>query len=210
MTQPRIEYINKLSAHAENAENGEIFQLGLHQEYDNYAQTVLASPATATRNTNVLVIEDEPAASLILQKSLQSVGCNVDTSFDGLSAVNMVVEKKYDLIILDWCLPTMTGKEFLRLADKKIRQNLSENISMGPIPVVICSSKEIDDIQLPIVSSFGYYYYWNKNLPFSTVINSLDGILRKLHTDENEAKKELCNDIKYLQLKTNKRPKLSC
>jgi CheY-like chemotaxis protein len=162
-------------------ENGEIFQLGMLQEYDNYTQTV-ASPKITLRNIEVLVIEDEPAASLILQKSLQSAGCKVDVSYDGYSALNKLVEKEYELIVLDWMLPMMTGKEFLRLADSKIRTQLGANNSHEPIPVVICSSKEIDDIQLPIVSSFGYYYYWNKGLPFSTVINSLDMILKKIDT----------------------------
>ncbi len=161
--------------------NGEIFQLGMLHEYDNYTQTV-ASPQITQRPIEVLVIEDEPAASLVLQKSLQSAGCKVDTSFDGYSALNKLVEKEYELIVLDWMLPTMTGKEFLRLADSKIRTQLGANNSREPIPVVICSSKEIDDIQLPIVSSFGYYYYWNKSLPFSTVINSLETILKKIDT----------------------------
>ena len=165
----------KISAH------GEIFQLGRHQEYDNYTQTV-ASPKIAHRNINVLVIEDEPAASLVLQRSLQSAGCKVDLSFDGYSALNKVVEKDYELIILDWMLLTMNGREFLRLADSRIRAQLGANNAREPIPVVICSSKEIDDIELPIVSSFGYYYYWNKSLPFSTVINSLDTILKKIDT----------------------------
>jgi CheY-like chemotaxis protein len=161
--------------------SGEIFQLGLHQEYDNYTQTV-ASPKITQRNIEVLVVEDEPAASLVLQRSLQSTGCKVDTSYDGYSALNKLIEKEYELIVLDWMLPTMTGKEFLRLADSKIRTQLGANNSREPIPVVICSSKEIDDIEIPIVSSFGYYYYWNKSLPFSTVINSLDTILKKIDT----------------------------
>lgn len=160
---------------------GEIFQLGMHQEYDNYTQT-MASPKVTTRNIEVLVVEDEPAASLVLQRSLASAGCKVDVSYDGYSALNKLVEKEYELIILDWMLPTMTGNEFLRLADNKIRTQLGANNSREPIPIVICSSKEIDDIQLPIVSSFGYYYYWNKSLPFSTVINSLDTILKKIDT----------------------------
>mgnify|MGYP000911737183 FL=1 len=161
--------------------HGEIFQLGLHQEYDNFTQ-ILASPQMKMRHIEVLVIEDEPAASLVLQKSLQSAGCKVDVSYDGYSGINKLLEKDYELIILDWMLPNMMGNEFLRLADSKIRAQHGANNTREPIPIVICSSKEIDDIQLPIVSSFGYYYYWNKSLPFSTVINSLDDILKRIDT----------------------------
>ncbi len=179
-----IDIIKKLIPFKANG-NGEIFQLGSHQEYDNYTQT-LGSPKITQRSIEVLVVEDEPAASLVLQRSLQSAGCKVDISDDGYSALNKVVDKKYELIILDWCLPTMTGKDFLRLADSRIRAHVGGNNTREPIPVVICSSKEIDDIQLPIVSSFGYYYYWNKSLPFSTVINSLDDILKRIDTSNKK------------------------
>ncbi len=175
-----LDHLKKINP-IKSSGHGEIFQLGLIQEYDNYTQTV-ASPKITHRNIEVLIVEDEPAASLVLQRSLQSAGCRVDLSFDGFSALDQIVEKNYELIVLDWMLPTMTGKEFLRLADSRIRAQLGANNLREPIPIVICSSKEIDDIELPIVSSFGYYYYWNKSLPFSTVINSLDMILKKIDT----------------------------
>ncbi|MBC7754987.1 MAG: response regulator, partial [Moraxellaceae bacterium] len=104
-----LDHLKKINPIKSSA-HGEIFQLGLIQEYDNYTQTV-ASPKITHRNIEVLIVEDEPAASLVLQRSLQSAGCRVDLSFDGYSALDQIVEKNYELIILDWMLPTMTGKE---------------------------------------------------------------------------------------------------
>lgn len=152
----------------------EIFLFDHQQEYDHYAETISVPPLKSTLNLKVLVIEDDPTALLILEKSLNALGCQVDLVNDPVRAIEKVTEKNYDLVILDWCLPYMDGHEFLKQADQKLGLKNQTNFNATSIPLVICSNKTADEINLPLVSSFLFCQYWNKQLPFSTVISSIE------------------------------------
>lgn len=156
----------------------EIFLFDQQQEYDHYTETLSASPFLAPESLKVLVVEDDPTALLILEKSMQSMGCQVDLLNDPEKAVEMMVQNDYDLVILDWCLPYMDGNEFLKQADKKLSLKNQGNSAAKSIPLVICSSKNSDEINLPLVSNFLFCQYWNKKLPFSTVISSIETAIK--------------------------------
>ncbi len=153
----------------------ELFMFDHQQEYDYYTET-LASPPTQLKKSNlrVLVIDDDPTAALILEKSLQSMGCNVDCLNDPVKAIDQLLLNDYDLLILDWCLPYMSGHEFLKQIDSKLTIKNLGNFNPKIIPLVVCSSKNSDEINLPLVSNFLFCQYWNKQLPFSTVISSIE------------------------------------
>lgn len=152
----------------------EIFLFNQQQEYDHYAETISASPYKTPMNLKVLVIEDDPTALLILEKSLKSLGCQVELSSDPEKAIEKVTNSSFDLVILDWCLPYMDGHQFLKLADEKLNHKNRGDFDAKTIPLVICSSKNANEINLPLVSNFIFCQYWNKQLPFSTVISSIE------------------------------------
>ena len=156
----------------------EIFLFDQQQEYDHYTETLSASPFYALESLRVLVVEDDPTALLILEKSMQSMGCEVDLINDPEKAVEKMGQHNYDLVILDWCLPYMDGHEFLKQADKKLTLKNQGNFSVKAIPLVICSSKNSDEINLPLVQNFLFCQYWNKKLPFSTVISSIETAIK--------------------------------
>ncbi|MDR3616452.1 MAG: response regulator transcription factor [Candidatus Obscuribacterales bacterium] len=62
----------------------------------------------------VLVVEDE---SLIAETIVHSLNCNhydTEVAEDGETALEMLLSRKYDLVILDWNLPKMSGPEVCR------------------------------------------------------------------------------------------------
>jgi two-component system, OmpR family, phosphate regulon response regulator PhoB len=70
---------------------------------------------------HILVIEDDAALSTLLEYNLQSVGYDVTTATNAEDGRALHADGIFDLIILDWMLPAMTGIEFcaqLRLAAK--------------------------------------------------------------------------------------------
>ncbi len=152
----------------------EIFLFNQQQEYDHYAETISISPVKKLMNLKVLVVEDDPTALLILDKSLKALGCQVELSNDPQMAIDKVSQTSYDLVILDWCLPYMDGHEFLKKADESLSLKNRGSFDATAIPLVICSSKNEDEINLPLVSNFIFCQYWNKQLPFSTVISSIE------------------------------------
>jgi two-component system OmpR family response regulator len=62
----------------------------------------------------VLVVEDEPRMSAMLQRGLAEDGYAVDVSTDGLEAVWQATEVDYDAIVLDLMLPGIDGLEVCR------------------------------------------------------------------------------------------------
>ena len=156
----------------------EIFLFDHQREYDHFTETLHASPFDAPANLKVLVIEDDPTALLILERSMKSKGCHVDLVKDPEMALDKVKYQDYDLVILDWCLPYMDGYEFLKQADKIIAKRNQGVFGAKSIPLVICSSKNSEEINLPLVSNFLFCEYWNKKLPFSTVISSIEAAIK--------------------------------
>lgn len=57
----------------------------------------------------VLLVEDDLFSGGMLVRQLQKAGYIVDWLTDGSSAVERIVDKEYDIIILDWVLPGQTG-----------------------------------------------------------------------------------------------------
>ncbi len=85
----------------------------------------------------ILIVDDERPIVDILVYNLQKEGYNTLEAEDGLTAVEIALEKKPDLILLDIMLPKMDGLA----ACKKIRHSLN-------VPILILSAKdeEIDKI----------------------------------------------------------------
>ena len=62
----------------------------------------------------ILLVEDDPAQLEPLQTALSQVGHIVDAVESGATAQWLIDEKQYDLLILDWMLPGVSGVELCR------------------------------------------------------------------------------------------------
>ena len=85
----------------------------------------------------ILIVDDEQSIIDILVYNLKKEGYNTIEANDGVSAVEMALEQKPDLILLDIMLPKMDGLT----ACKKIKNALN-------VPILILSAKdeELDKI----------------------------------------------------------------
>src|SRR5688572_31320376 len=104
----------------------------------------------------VLVIDDSPTITKVVQLVLTKAGYQVDTAADGEAGLVAVREKRPDLILLDFVMPRMNGYQFCRelVADSKLRD----------IPVVLMSAKG-DQVGERFVKVMGIVDYITK--PFS-------------------------------------------
>ncbi|MFZ5784147.1 MAG: response regulator transcription factor [Pseudomonadota bacterium] len=62
----------------------------------------------------ILVVEDEPALALRLQRALEAAGFAVDVAYDGEEAGHLGDTEPYDAIVLDLGLPRIDGLSVLR------------------------------------------------------------------------------------------------
>lgn len=82
----------------------------------------------------ILIVEDEKPISDLIRMNLIEAGYFCDCAFDGMTAVNMLDENKYDLILLDILLPEVDGYEVM------------EYVKPLGIPVIFLTAKaSVDD-----------------------------------------------------------------
>jgi two-component system copper resistance phosphate regulon response regulator CusR len=61
----------------------------------------------------LLVAEDEPKTGIYLQKGLTEAGFSVDRVITGIDALQHVLDRSYDLLILDVMMPGLNGWDVL-------------------------------------------------------------------------------------------------
>jgi two-component system, OmpR family, phosphate regulon response regulator PhoB len=64
--------------------------------------------------SNVLVVEDEAALASLLRYNLEAEGFSVTLASCGEQAEQLIAKNHFDLIVLDWVLPGVSGLEVCR------------------------------------------------------------------------------------------------
>jgi two-component system, OmpR family, phosphate regulon response regulator PhoB len=68
---------------------------------------------------NILVVEDEAPIAELIRYNLASQGFRVTVASDGEEAELLVAEDRFDLVVLDWMLPGVSGLELCRRLRKR-------------------------------------------------------------------------------------------
>ena len=92
-------------------------------------------------NLRVLIVEDEKALAEILEYNFKKEGYAVDTASDGEIALDKIIFKAPDLIILDWMLPKLSGIELCR----KVRS--TKKVKNIPIIMLTARGEEEDRLK---------------------------------------------------------------
>lgn len=62
----------------------------------------------------ILIVEDEVGIVQFLQQGLEEEGYEITSASDGLKGLELTQKENFDLIILDWMLPKMTGLDLCK------------------------------------------------------------------------------------------------
>ncbi|MFC4024943.1 response regulator [Oceanobacillus longus] len=83
----------------------------------------------------ILVVDDQPGIRLLLNDILTSEGYRVSLAKTGKEALDKINQKSFDLMILDYKLPIIDGKEVLNILEKEkidisviLMSGMAENI----------------------------------------------------------------------------------
>lgn len=119
-------------------------------------------------NQRVLVVEDEADIRDLILLHLKREGYEIDGVATGEEALDRLKNQVYQLVVLDWMLPTMSGLEIL----KKIRSQKT----LTPVLMVTARAEPLD-----IVSGLeaGADDYLTKPFDFSVLIARTKAILRR-------------------------------
>jgi two-component system, OmpR family, response regulator ArlR len=81
---------------------------------------------------NILIIEDEKGIIDFLKQGLEEEGYNVSSALNGSDGLDLALSQSFDLILLDWMLPKISGLEVC----KSIR---SKNTT---VPILFLTAKD--------------------------------------------------------------------
>ena len=83
----------------------------------------------------ILIVEDEAGISAFLRQGLEEESYAVDVAEEGKEGLNLALSGEYDLLLLDWMLPGMSGIEICRQFRKEFPDT----------PVIFLTAKDTVD-----------------------------------------------------------------
>ncbi|MBE0491772.1 MAG: response regulator transcription factor [Sulfurospirillum sp.] len=116
----------------------------------------------------ILIIEDDSKIASFVQKGLQEEGFIVDTANDGFDGLYLCENQKYDLLIVDWMLPTIDGT--------KICEHVRQKRILIPI-LMLTARNNVEDRITGL--ECGADDYLGKPFVFSELLARVRSLLRR-------------------------------
>ena len=139
--------------------------LPTHEDLRVLMEEIAARSAGPCRQGRLLVVDDEDDVAQGLAALLRSRGFEVEVAFDGGQVLQCLEEQgAFDLIVLDFSMPTMTGEEVIR------RMRLDERFKDQP--VLMATASDIDLKRVPSCAA-----YLRKPYPKELLLAMVDQLL---------------------------------
>lgn len=122
----------------------------------------------------ILIVEDEISIANFIKDGLEEEGFAVDIATNGKEGYKLAIEnvEEYDVILLDWMLPGMSGIEIIRNLRKLNKE----------IPVILLTAKDtVDDVVFGLET--GANDYIRKPFSFEELLARIRVLLRKSEVD---------------------------
>src|SRR5438128_1085450 len=99
----------------------------------------MIKPSNSPLDMRLLVVEDERKVADFVALGLRAERYAVDVVYDGTSALELALNRSYDLIVLDLMLPGVSGTEVL----KRVR----ERDTVVPVLILTASGGTADKVK---------------------------------------------------------------
>ncbi len=98
------------------------------------------------RRPKVLVADDSESSRLMAQYCLTQLGCDSDFVNDGQETLDKLKKNHYDLIIIDWNMPHISGRDTLIKAEEILRDLSRDKKSY----VLVYSGLPMSHLNIPL------------------------------------------------------------
>ena len=132
----------------------------------------------AHENARILVVEDEDNLAMLIEYNLNKIGYVSEIADDGEKALDILKEKNFDLVVLDWMIPKISGIEVCR----RIRGNSDFN----KLPIIMLTALGDENDKIRGLDT-GADDYLTKPFSFPELIARIKALLRRANSgDEDE------------------------
>lgn len=131
----------------------------------------------------ILIVDDSSTMRILVKRFLANRGYkHLYEACDGVEALKMILESSpkdpFEMTLLDWNMPNMTGLELL----KRLRKSEDENLKILPVVMVTC---EIDRSQVELALNTGANNYIAKPFKKSILFEKLERTFEKVSSKED-------------------------
>jgi DNA-binding response OmpR family regulator len=121
-----------------------------------------------SKQTKILIVEDEELQRKPLAEELQDQGFNVLTAPNGRDGLELALHEKPDLILLDIVMPVMDGMTMM----KKLRE---ESVYGKNVPVILLTNLSADqeEINKSITRDEPAYYLVKSDFTLQDVVKKI-------------------------------------
>jgi signal transduction histidine kinase/CheY-like chemotaxis protein len=108
-----------------------------------------SAPSHALKGLSVLVAEDNPVTQKILQMFMQSMGCDAVFVEDGQQAIDVALERSFDVVLMDCHMPGIDGYAATRV----IRESMPAHRGQRHLPIIALTAATMpEDVQLAMAA----------------------------------------------------------
>lgn len=124
------------------------------------------------KNMKILIVDDFATMRRIIKNLLRDLGFNnVEEADDGTTALPMLREGEFDLLITDWNMPAMQGIDLLR----QVRQDAD----LSRLPVLMVTAESNKD-QIVEAAQAGVNGYIVKPFTTQTLKEKIEKIFKRM------------------------------
>ena len=87
--------------------------------------------------TLIVYLEDDKLIGSIIKSDLVSMGFQVDWFDNGLDCLRAIKRKRYDICVLDWLVPEVSGHDVMR--------SIKMNSKVNDLPIIFTTSRDHED-----------------------------------------------------------------
>ncbi len=128
-----------------------------------------------------LVVDDNESSRRVVSYILSQNEMAILEAEDGQIGLPFLLNEKIDLVVLDWKMPTLGGKDLMIMADSIIKQvGKINHFKRQKIKIVLYTSIKLEELNFPQLQSFditGYVYKgWSidqQKLKFKKIVKNL-------------------------------------
>jgi len=123
---------------------------------------------------NVLIVEDEKQIADSLRKSFEAEGHVCKVCYDGECALDIISSQSFDIFLLDWRIPKVSGIEVC----KRVRESNNQT------PIILLTA--LSDIKNKIEAfNYGADDYITKPFSFEEVLARINAVVRRYKSTIN-------------------------
>jgi DNA-binding response OmpR family regulator len=135
----------------------------------------------------IAVLDDDPAQADLVCETLSAAGHICHSYAEGRALVKQLRRQTFDLLVLDWNVPDMSGEEVLRW----VRESLSDRL-----PVLFMTSRS-RDTDITSILNTGADDYVVKPVSAGVLLARVGSLLRRAYQINTSAVKEIFDDYEF-------------